>query len=271
MAGANIIGNDLPVGTKEEIQRLNLPLNNHATCSRPTPGNKGCRFFEDCKYLPIRDGKLPHLGPREYSDFIQGVGSGPDRIGFQKKVGSTGAIQGHVMTCAEWYESGGEDRLAKARQTGDAYGPPKYAIEEDAFERRREELIAAGNPAALKEFEGRHTIKQRIRVEVHRVDPDPKCPDCKKGECRLTEERVDTVLITPLLRPGDAMKEVVFGNEITQEMMQQMQQDAAMLGMQAITHEAQQRDIDLAPAPPSRVPDAGKGSGVAKLRETAKT
>lgn len=229
-----------------EIQRLNLPLNNHATCSRPFAGNKGCRFFDRCKFRPIRDGQLEHLESRTREDFIRGNGAGPDFIGFTRYIASTGAVQGLIMPCSDWYESGNEDRAQQsmgASGTGDAFGPPKYA----------------GG-----------TVTERLRVEVHRIGPHSTeldkesaktCPDCKKGECRLTEERKRVREIPRMRRPVESLSDAVYGNEIMQEMFDEMQKEFTTQSMEAIAHQSRPEiaKFDEAPKP-------AKGAGLEKLK-----
>jgi len=246
MAG-DLSASEKPLGTIEELQELNLPLNNHGTCARPERGIKGCEKFDSCKFRPIRDGQLEWLETRTRQDFIHGRGSGPDYIGFQRKVGSNGAMQGCIMLCQDWYTAGNEDRVRDAARTGDAFGPPRYAGQ---------------------------TLKQRYRVEPHRnpeTDRDREaaktCPDCKRGECRLTEERVRIVEIPQFLRPNEALKDIIFGNEIEQEMHEEMQRQTNLQAMEAIAPRPHQ---ELPPLEPHDT-GIGKGKGLKSLRNREET
>jgi len=244
----DIAASDIPIGTKAEVQRLRLPLNNHSSCSRPYPGNKGCRHFDYCRFAAIRDGMLAHLESKTEQDFIDGIGAGPDRIGYQKKIGSTGAFQGITQLCAEWYESGSEDRMAEAPKRGDAYGRIRYAGEE---------------------------LKVRVRVEIHRGGPytteeddaaAKTCPDCKKGECRLTEERWQVFTVEAMPRPGVSMTQVTEGNAIEKEMHEEMQREFAARGTQSLRTEQLAREQEQLAEPPVH---ANKGAGLTKLKEKA--
>ncbi len=177
----DLSGSEKPVGTLEELKEAGLSPTQFGSCSPRDNRNKGCAWFNFCRFREWRDRVNGKKGPL---NFVAHVALSP---------AEGGVANNPEMPCFDYYYSGLYARQRDSANTGEV-------------------IKVIGVEGDGKKY------KSRISVRAH-PKPVAGCLACSDGKCIKRESKFHESEITPFARPGQAFTELAESARMRDEML----------------------------------------------------
>lgn len=174
-------GSERPVGTSEELRDNGLDPTRFGSCSPRGNKNKGCAWFNFCRFRDWRDRVGGKRGPMNFvAHVILSAAEG-------------GIADNKEMPCFDYYYSGLYARQRDSVNTGEV-------------------IKVIGVEGDGKKY------RSRISVRAH-PKPVAGCLACAEGKCIKREQKFDEREIQPFPRPGEVFTGLAEAQRMRDEMM----------------------------------------------------